>query len=101
MFGKSKLKNTRNLPMMLDVLHIVVGAAVVILAVLTFIDPEDNRILLPFIFLLAGALNGVNGIYRIKESGRDRKRRLAGISILVLAVILLIICVLSAVSMWR
>ena len=101
MFGKGKLKNSRNLPMMLDVLHIIVGVAVVILAVLTFINPEGNRILLPFIFLLAGILNGVNGCYRIKESGRDKKRRLAGISILILAVVLLIICVLSAVSMWR
>lgn len=101
MFRKSKRKNSRNVPMILDLLHIVVGAAVVVLAVLAFLNPEGNRILLPFIFLLAGILNGVNGCYRIKESGRDKKQRLMGISILALAVALLIICVLSAVSMWR
>jgi hypothetical protein len=101
MLGKGRLKNSRNIPMMLDILHIVVGIAVVILAALAFINPEGNRVLLPLIFLLAGILNAVNGYYRIKESGRDKKRRLKGISILGLAVVLLIICVLSAVSMWR
>ena len=101
MFGKGKLKNSRNLPMMLDILHIIIGLAVVILAALTFLNPDGNRILLPLIFLLAGFLNAVNGYYRIKESGRDKRRRLKGISILGLAAVLLVICVLSAVSMWR
>lgn len=87
--------------MILDILHIVVGIAVVALAVFAFLNPEGNRFLFPFIFLFAAVLNGVNGLYRIRESGRDKKRRFGGIAVVVLAGALLVICILSALSIWR
>lgn len=101
MLGQEKSKRPRNTVLMLDMLHIVIGIAVVVLGVLAFLNPEGNQFLFPLIFICAAVLNGVNGIYRIRESGRDKKKRFAGISILIVAIVLLLLSVLSAVSIWR
>lgn len=101
MLGQEKSKNPRNTGLMLDMLHIVIGIAVVTLAVFAFLNPEGNQFLFPFIFICAAVLNGVNGMYRIRVSGREKKKRFAGIAILIVAIVLLVLSVLSAVSIWR
>lgn len=101
MYVQDKSKGPRNAAMILDILHIVIGITVVVLAVFAFLKPEGNRFLFPFIFFLAAVLNGVNGLYRIRESGRDKKRRFGGIAVAALAGALLVICILSALSIWR
>lgn len=101
MYSQDKKKNPRNIAMMLDILHIVVGVLVVICAVLAFLNPEKNQFLFPVIFCLAALLNGVNGWNRLQTGGRDKKKKAGGISQCVVAGVLLLIGVLSAVSIWR
>ena len=50
-------------------LHIVVGILIVIFAV-PFLNPDENRILFPVIFLLAAVLNFANGCDRYRR-GRE------------------------------
>ncbi|MCD8121336.1 MAG: hypothetical protein LUE65_03730 [Clostridiales bacterium] len=94
-------KNPRNTSVMLDLIHIVVGILVVVCVVLAFLFPEKNRFLFPLVFWLAAFLNGVNGWNRLVQSGHDRKKKAGGAAFCLVAVILLTVGVLSAVSMWR
>ena len=76
-------RSERHSGVFLDMVHLILGIAIVILAVLSFINPEGNHMLFPLVFLLAALLNAVNGIFELKTRGRDKKK--FGASILQLA----------------
>lgn len=102
MAGQEKKRNPRSAALILDLLHIVIGILVVICAILAFLDPEGNSsILFPVIFWLAALLNGIVGGFRLKMSGHDKKKQAGGAVQCLLAVILTILGVLSAISIWR
>ena len=73
-YRQARRNSPRNTSLILDWVHIITGALVVIMAVAAFVDPEDNMILFPVIFFLASALNMVNGVYRYQQSGRDKRK---------------------------
>ena len=100
MTGKDKGRRIQNSSFGLDAMHIVIGAAVVVLAVISFIDPDGNMALFPLIFLLAAVLNLVTGHYRLGRSGRDKKRRLSAVLQMFFGLLLLVLCIISAVSIW-
>ena len=86
--------------MVVDILHIVVGILIVVLAVISFLSPEDHMLLFPAIFFLAGALNLVNGVFKIRHSGREKKKKAAGMAVLMFGILLTVLTVISAVSVW-
>jgi uncharacterized membrane protein HdeD (DUF308 family) len=90
-------KNPRSLIFAMDLLHLIIGAVIVILAVLAFLNPDAHMIFFPIIFLLAAALNLANGIDALRTAGRDKKRKYAGVWTLVFGVLLLVIGIISAV----
>lgn len=100
-YGQSKHRSPRNITLIMDWVHIVLGFLIVIMAVIAFLNPEGNMILFPLIFFLAAILNFSNGIHRYRQSGRIKRKKVMGIGQLVLAVFLLAIAVVSAVSIWR
>ena len=67
-------RNERRAGVFLDMAHLILGIAIVIFAVLSFISPEGNRMLFPLVFLLAALLNGIKGIFELKTCARDKKR---------------------------
>lgn len=93
-------RSERHAGVFLDVVHLVLGIAIVILAVLSFINPEGNHMLFPLVFLLAALLNGINGIFEFKTHGRDKKKFGASLLQLALAAGLTVLGVLSAISIW-
>lgn len=101
MYVQEKRRSPRNVSLALDLLHIAVGILVVIFAVLAFLDPERNQFLFPPIFWLAALLNGVNGWHKFSTGGRDKKKRAAGIALWVIAGILCLTGIVSAISIWR
>lgn len=84
----------------LDMVHLILGIAIVILAVLSFMNPEGNHMLFPLVFLLAALLNAVSGVFECKTWGRDKKKFRLGIFRIALAVCLALLGCLSAVSIW-
>ena len=98
---QDKRRNLRGEAMMLDLLHIVVGILAVVCEVLAFLDPERYQILFPVIFWMAGLLNGVSGWYKLKNSKRDKKRKMGGIFLCVLAGVLVLIGIVSAITIRR
>lgn len=101
MYEQGKRKSTRNMTLIIDWIHIVIGGLIVVMAVVTFLNPEGNQFCFPLIFFLAAVLNTVNGIHRLKYSGREKKRKIWGIVQLAVALALLCVTVASAVSIWR
>jgi hypothetical protein len=95
-----KGRSDRHSGVILDVAHLILGAAIVILAVLSFINPEGNLMLFPLVFLLSAVLNAVNGIFRLKTRGRDKKKFRGALFQLILAAALGFLGILSAVSLW-
>ncbi|EXG87350.1 MULTISPECIES: DUF6637 family protein [Lacrimispora] len=100
MYIQERGRSLRNASMIVDVLHIVVGILIVTLAVISFLNPEDHMFLFPAIFFLAGMLNLINGIYKIRLSGREKKKKAAGIAVLMFGFLLIALTVISAVSIW-
>lgn len=97
---QEKKKSGRNLYFALDMLHIVVGILIVILAVLAFLNPEENRILFPVIFLLATVLNFANGYDKFHRNRGRSKQRAAGTALMIVGTGLFFLCVLSALTIW-
>lgn len=100
MYLQERGKNLRNASMTVDFAHIVVGILIVTLAVISFLNPEDHMLLFPAIFFLAGSLNFINGIYKIRLSGREKRKKAAGIAALLFGFLLFALTVISAVSIW-
>lgn len=101
MYGQGKKKGGRNAALIMDAVHIVIGVLIVVLAVIIFLNPEGNQILLPFIFLLAAVLDICNGVHKYRLGGRDTVKKAAACWQLAVAVFLVAVAVVSAVSIWR
>lgn len=71
---QEKKRSGRVSSFVLDTLHVIVGILIVILAVLAFLNPDENRILFPAIFLLAALLNFANGYDRF-HNNRGKKEK--------------------------
>ena len=99
MHGQSR-RGERRSGIFLDMAHLILGIAIVILAVLSFINPEGNIMLFPLVFLLAALLNAISGVFELKTCGRDKKGFRMGIFLLLLAAGLGLLGVLSVVSIW-
>ena len=98
MFGQGpRGRNGRSLEVFLDLLHIVVGIVIVLLAV----NPETNLVLFPEIFMLAAILTLVNGWVKIRQGGRDKKKQAQGVGLILFGSCLLALSVVSALSIWR
>jgi len=57
----------------MDVFHVAISAAVIVLFIITAIDFDRNRRLLPFIMLGVAIMNGGDTIYQIQHLPHGRK----------------------------
>ena len=99
MAENNKRRKVRSESMALDAMHIINGIAVVVMAVISFLDTERYMFLFPAIFFLAAVLNLVTGKYWLSRTKRERRRRTAVFQ-MVLGTTLLIFTFLSAMSIW-
>ena len=100
MSGSERRRRLRGESVALDTLHIIIGIAVVVMAVISFINPEEYMFFFPVIFLLAAILNLVTGKYRYKRSGRSHRQKASAVLQMVFGGCLVILAVISAVSIW-
>ncbi len=101
MYGQGKGRNPRNTAIMMDWVHIIIGVLIVALAVIIFLNPEENQMFFPAVFLLAAVLNIFNGVHKYRRSGRDKKKKVFSVFQFLLALLLLAVMAVSAVSIWR
>ncbi len=86
----------------LDMMHIVLGIVIIVMAVMAFSNPNENMVLFPLIFLAAAVLKIVCGVTVVMHasSDRDRKVHFRGSMQIAAGVIILGIGIISAVSIW-
>lgn len=101
MSGNERRRKVRGESMALDTLHIIIGIAVVIMAVISFVNPEEYMFFFPVIFFLAAVLNLVTGRYRYRKSIRNRRQKAAAVVQMLFGAALVVLAVISAVSIWR
>lgn len=101
MYGQEKKRSASSMAQILDLIHIAVGIIIVICAVMAFVNPEKNQFLFPLIFWLAATLYGVNGWVKLQAGKREKKKRIGGIVLCMVAAVLIVVGILSAVSIWR
>lgn len=100
MSGNERRRRVRGESMALDTLHIVIGIAVVVMAAISFVNPEEYMFFFPVIFFLAAVLNLVTGRYRAKRSARNGRQKISAVLQMGFGVVLTVLAVVSAVSIW-
>ena len=100
MAGIDKRRKVRGTSMALDTMHIVLGIVIVIMASISFINPEEYMFFFPVIFLLAAVLNLATGRYKFKRSKRDQRKKAAAVFQMGFGVALVVLAVISAISIW-
>ena len=100
MAGNDKRRKVRGTSMALDTMHIIIGIVVVIMASVSFINPEEYMFFFPVIFLLASILNLATGRYKFKRAKRDQRKKAAAVLQMAFGVILIALAVISAISIW-
>lgn len=100
MVGQEKKRSGQSSAFMLDTAHVVTGILIVLLAILAFLNPEDNMILFPVIFLLAAILNFLNGLDRVRKGRGQKKIKMSGFTLMTIGGALFILCIVSAVTIW-
>jgi len=68
----TKKTSRRGVPFM-DVFHVTVSVAIIVLFIITAIDFDKNRRLIPFIMLGVAIMNGGDAIYQIQHLPHGRK----------------------------
>ena len=65
--------------MALDAMHIIIGIAVVVMSVISFLDTERYMFLFPVIFFLAAALNLATGKYWLSRTKGAAEKNCGGV----------------------
>ncbi len=84
----------------IDTVHIVISAAVTIMALFAIFDPARFMFLFPLIFALAAVLCCASGWYNFTAFQRNTQRRVSGIAFIAVGALLAALFIISAVSIW-
>ena len=84
---------------LVDIIHLVSSAAVIVLAVLIFLYPDRREILYPVIFGMAALLNFTNIYLNLRSRSAGRGSLPQVIGFLIAGLFFLVLTILSTVSM--
>ena len=90
----------RNAEQRLDILHIILGIVIFVMAVMAFLRPEENMVLFPLIFFTAAFMRIITSIHTFRIADHDRKVNLQAILQLVFGLLLTATGIVSAISIW-
>lgn len=82
----------------LDILHIVLSLIVVVMAVIAFVNPNENMMLFPFVFFFASMIRLGSVVICLRSEGH-RLNLQDGLD-LALGLVLLLLAVVSAKGIW-
>lgn len=100
MHTNRKSKNPRTYQMMVDVLHVLICICIVVLAVLAFLNPAEYQVVYPIIFFLAAVLNAIEASSKLRRDNKGKNHKAASFGFGLVALVLLILTVVSAMSVW-
>ena len=83
-----------------NVLHLMLGIGDVVLFIITMIDTDKNRRLIPIICLVAAVMNGADVIYKIRNLPHGKKNLSGVVWSLFLTILLLGITFFTGVVLY-
>ena len=95
-----KTRNPHKRNSTIDLIHVVICVAVVVLAVIGCFNPAENMKLFALVFALASALNFINGVPRLKRVRGVKSRVASGLCLCLVGVALLGLAAVSLVAFW-
>lgn len=90
----------RKLGTIIDMAHIIIGALIMFMACFAILRPARYMILFPIIFLLASVLGFFNAWFLFSAYRRNPKKKAAGMVYAVFGLLLFVLFVVSAISIW-
>lgn len=90
----------RKLGSIIDMAHIVIGVLIFVMACFAILRPARYMILFPVIFLLASVLGFFNAWFLFSAYRRNSRKKIAGIVYAAFGLLLFILFVVSAISIW-
>ena len=84
----------------LDIVHIIIGTVILVMAVLAFMDPTENMVLFPLIFFAAAILKIVSGVSELMSAKRAHEHAFSTGAVLqlVLGILIAFLGMVSAIS---
>lgn len=90
----------RKLGTIIDMAHIIIGTAIMIMACFAILRPARYMILFPLIFLLAAVLSLFNSWFLFAAYKRNSGKKAAGIVYLIIGLLLFMLFAVSVISIW-
>lgn len=83
-----------------DIVHVVLGFLIVIMACFAIFDPAKHKQLFPAIFFLASLIYYCTAWFVISEAKATRRKKSGGALYLIIGTLTLAMAVISAISIW-
>ena len=83
-----------------DLIHVLFGGGIVVLAALAIFDPAQYKKLFPIIFLFAAIIYFFTAWFVISSARINRKKHSGGVIYLIVGILALGLAVISAISIW-
>lgn len=80
--------------------NIVLGVVLVVMAVMAFLNPEENMVLFPLIFFVAAAMRFSNAVYSFLNVEYEKKWKSGGLRDLILGIVIFVLGIIAAVGVW-
>lgn len=100
MYNSNRTRNPYSKQIIANTIYVVIAILIVICGVYALITGEAGRIFYPIVFLLAAILNFTDGIPRLFGDVRNKKRKITGVALCMLGVVLVAVAAVIARAVW-
>ncbi|MDO5564141.1 MAG: hypothetical protein Q4F88_02810 [Eubacteriales bacterium] len=97
-----KVNNNKKRDKYMDYIHICIGIFIVVMAILALFNPNENMVLIPFIFLFSGMLYLLIFLFEIlyTRTRVTKKMQFARLLKLIFSIFLFFMFVVSRIIIW-
>lgn len=95
-----RTKNPYSKRIIANTIYVVLAVLVAGSGIYALIMGEEGRVLYPVVFLLSAALNLTDGIPRLIGDVRNRKRRIRGMVLCIIGLLLIAVAAVIAYAVW-
>ncbi len=85
----------------LDLIHIIFCIIILVMAVLAFLKPSENMMLFPLIFFLAAVLRLLDAFFLFRKISHEKKKKKKAVFELTVGILILILALMSAMTIWQ
>ncbi|MBQ9886669.1 MAG: hypothetical protein IJM37_07420 [Lachnospiraceae bacterium] len=100
MYKANRTKNPFLKQIIANAIYVLIAAMIVGCGVYALIKGEAGKVFYPIVFFLAAILNFTDGIPRLFVDSRSKNKKIGGVALCVLGVIMLMVAGITAYTVW-